>query len=61
MMNKWNDQVFFQYIVDVILEIYKIGDIKAFSWVELPEKNKDIKSYDQIMFFAVYLSVFVSR
>ena len=31
-------------IVNVILEIYKINDIQASSWVELPEKYKNNKS-----------------
>ena len=31
-------------IVNVILEIYKVNDIQASSWVELPEKYKNIKS-----------------
>ena len=31
-------------IVNVILERYKVNDIKASSWVELPEKNKNNKS-----------------
>ena len=34
----------FQCIVDVILAIYKIGNIQASSWVELPEKYKNKKS-----------------
>ena len=31
-------------IVNVILEIYKVNDIQASSWVELPEKYKNKKS-----------------
>ena len=31
-------------IVNVILEIYKVNDIQASSWVELPEKHKNNKS-----------------
>ena len=31
-------------IVNVILEIYKVNDIQAFSWVELPEKCRNNKS-----------------
>ena len=31
-------------IVNVILEVYKVNDIQASSWVELPEKYKNIKS-----------------
>ena len=31
-------------IVNVILEIYKVNDIRASSWVELPEKYKNNKS-----------------
>ena len=31
-------------IVNVILEIYKVNDIQASSWVELPEKYKNNKS-----------------
>ena len=34
----------FQCIVDVILEIHKVIDIQASSWVELPEKYKNNKS-----------------
>ena len=43
-------------IVNVILEIYKVNDIQAFSWVELPEKYKtnksimNIKNADQFCF-----------
>ena len=44
-------------IVNVILEIYKVNDIQASSWVELPEKYKNnksiinIKNDDQFCFF----------
>ena len=31
-------------IVNVILEIYKINDIQAFSYIELPEKYKKYQS-----------------
>ena len=31
-------------IVNVILEIYKVNDIEASSWVELPEKYKKNQS-----------------
>ena len=31
-------------IVNVILEKYKVNDIQAFSWVELPENDKNNKS-----------------
>ena len=31
-------------IVNVILELYKVNDIQASSWVELPEKYKNKKS-----------------
>ena len=31
-------------IVNVILEIYKVNDIQTSSWVELPEKDKNINS-----------------
>ena len=31
-------------IVNVILEIYKVNDIQASSWVELPDKNRNNKS-----------------
>ena len=31
-------------IVNVIMEVYKVNDIQASSWVELPEKYKDDKS-----------------
>ena len=34
----------FQEIEEVILEIYKVYDIQASSWVELPGKYKDSKS-----------------
>ena len=34
----------FQEIEEVILEIYKVNDIQASSWVELPGKHKDSKS-----------------
>ena len=34
----------FQEIEEVILEIYKVNDIQASSWVELPGKYKDSKS-----------------
>ena len=34
----------FQCIVDVILEIYKVNDIQASSYIELPEKYKNNKS-----------------
>ena len=34
----------FQEITEVILEIYKVNDIQASSWVELPEKYKNNKS-----------------
>ena len=34
----------FQCIVDIISEIYKVNDIQASSWVELPEKYKNNKS-----------------
>ena len=43
-------------IINVILEIYKVNDIQASSWVELPEKYKnnksiiDIKNDDQFCF-----------
>ena len=43
-------------IVSVILEIYKVNDIEASSWVELPEKYKNnksiinIKNVDQFCF-----------
>ena len=35
-------------IVNAIFEIYKINDIKASSWVELPEKDKSKKSKKNI-------------
>ena len=36
---KWEGSVFvLNGIVNVILEIYKVNDIQASSWVELPEK-----------------------
>ena len=35
-------------IVNVILEIYKVNDIQASSWVELPEKYKNNKSIIKI-------------
>ena len=38
----------FQEIEEVILEIYKVNDIKAFSWVELPLKYKNNKSFINI-------------
>ena len=31
-------------IVNVIMEVYKVKDIQASSWVELPEKYKNNKS-----------------
>ena len=31
-------------IVNVILDIYKVNDIQASSYIELPEKNKNTKS-----------------
>ena len=31
-------------IVNVIMEVYKVNDIQASSWVELPEKNRNNKS-----------------
>ena len=34
----------FQEIEEVTLEIYKVNDIQASSWVELPEKFKKNKS-----------------
>ena len=34
----------FQEIEEVILEIYKVRDIQASSYIELPGKNKDSKS-----------------
>ena len=34
----------FQEIEEVTLEIYKVNDIQASSWVELPEKYKQNKS-----------------
>ena len=43
-------------IVNVILEIYKVNDIQASSWVELPEKYRikksiiNIKNDDQFCF-----------
>ena len=46
----------FEEIEEVILEIYKVNDIKASSWVELPPKyknnksNKNIKNIDQYCF-----------
>ena len=47
----------FQEIEEVILEIYRVNDIQASSWVELPEKYKKNKSIvnrkheDQFCFF----------
>ena len=35
-------------IVDVIMEVYKVSDIQASSWVELPEKYKNNKSFINI-------------
>ena len=50
----------FQEIEEVILEIYKVNDIQASSWVELPGKYKDsksiinIKNNDQYCFYGVF-------
>ena len=51
LMQKLDDEQFFVLngfvlngIVNVILEIYKVNDIQASSWVELPEKDKNNKS-----------------
>ena len=38
----------FQEIEEVILEIYKVNDIKASWWVELPQKYKNNKSNKNI-------------
>ena len=52
----------FQEKEEVILEIYKVNDIQASSWVELPEKYKKNKSFiniqnnDQFSFFMVHFS-----
>ena len=48
-------------IVNVILEIYKVNDIQASSWVELPEKYKNNKSIiniknDQFCFLCCILA-----
>ena len=46
--------------------MYKINDIQASSYFELPEKDKNNKSiinisnYNQFCFFMVYQSVFIS-
>ena len=51
-------------IDDVILEIYKVNDIQASSWVELPEKFRNIKSIiniknnDQFCFLMCILAYF---
>ena len=55
----------FQEIEDVTLEIYKVNDIKASLWVELPPKYKNIKSIINIkklinIVFMVYPSIFIS-
>ena len=52
-------------IVNVIMEVYKVNDIQAFSWVELPEKfrnNKsiiNIKNDDQFCFLWCILAHFI--
>ena len=50
----------FQEIKEVILETYKVIDIKASSWVELPEKYKNNKSIINIkmMINFVFCGVF---
>ena len=54
----------FQEIKEVLLEIYKINDIQASSWVELPEKYKNnksiinIKNDDQFCFLWCILAHF---
>ena len=53
----------FQEMEEVTLEIYKVNDIKASSWVELPPKYKN-NNYKykkrSILFFMVYPSIFTS-
>ena len=55
----------FQEIEEFILEIYKVNDIQASSYIELPGKYKDsksiinIKNNDQFCFFMVYPSIFI--
>ena len=50
----------FQEIEEVILEIYKVNDIQASSYIELPGKYKDnksiinIKNNDQYCFYGVF-------
>ena len=50
----------FQEIEEVIIEIYKVNDIQASSWVELPEKYKknksivNIKNEDQFFFYGAF-------
>ena len=54
-------------IVNVIMEVNKVNDIQASSWVELPEKYKNnksiinIKNDDQFCFFVVHPSTPLSR
>ena len=45
MMNNYKDQVFnFQEIEEAVLEKYKINDIQASSYIELPNKYRNKKS-----------------
>ena len=50
----------FQEIEEGILEIYKVNDIQASSYIELPGKYKDnksiinIKNNDQYCFYGVF-------
>ena len=60
MMNKLEGSGFvLNGIVNVILEIYKVNDNKASSWVELPSKNKISQSImnKKIMINYVFYSV----
>ena len=52
--------------VNVIMEVYKVNDIQASSWVELPEKYKNNKSIiniknTSILLFVVHPSTPLSR
>ena len=54
----------FQEIEEAVIEVYKVNDIKASSWVELPPKYKNtqsiinIKNEDQMCFLVYFWPIF---
>ena len=64
-MNNWKDQVLFQEIEEILLEMNKNIDIQASSYIELPPKYKKNQSQKykkrSILFFVEYISILLSR